>query len=267
LSRKRKEFTDQQKAQIYARDRATCAFSGKSLWILDYGVSPTFEIDWVDHIKPASRGGGNSIDNGVCASYFYNSKKGANTNDNKYLFLAGRPTEYFFYFYEVLPESVANHLCCFANLQESDWYFNRALSRFMCGLGRLDSLRDGVSYVRDENYYAKSAAKMLKKWRGLAADSETFVQRGLVGRKPSHDQKALLSLQLCDGEADVLEMMHQCKHWYFANVDVMEMLIEAESTAELEKIAAGVKQDKSITNRVQVLVLENIQRLSLLADK
>lgn len=53
---KRAEFTDQQKAEIYVRDRALCSYSGLSLWLLDDGASDIFNIDWVDHYLPAARG-------------------------------------------------------------------------------------------------------------------------------------------------------------------------------------------------------------------
>ena len=37
---KRAEFTDRQKADIFVRDRALCCYTGKSLWLLDYGGGP-----------------------------------------------------------------------------------------------------------------------------------------------------------------------------------------------------------------------------------
>lgn len=173
----RENFTDLQKAEIFVRDHALCGFSGKSLWILDHGVSPTFDVDWVDHIKPASRGGSNDIGNGICASYRFNSKKRANSNDNQYFFLAGRATGYFYYFYEVIPDHVFEHIERFSKAHISDWYFNRALSRFMHGLDSMYQASLGVHYSRGSQYWARSSANIIKKWRSLASDVPGMKER------------------------------------------------------------------------------------------
>lgn len=47
----------EQRAEIFVLDRGTCSYSGRSLWIADYGIDPSYAIDWADHIVPASRGG------------------------------------------------------------------------------------------------------------------------------------------------------------------------------------------------------------------
>jgi len=54
MAHKRTEFTDNQKAKIFSRDRATCAFSGISLWFLDLGIRSNWQVDWVDHILPSA---------------------------------------------------------------------------------------------------------------------------------------------------------------------------------------------------------------------
>ena len=66
MAHKRKEFTDNQKAEIFVRDAATCGFSGISLWFLDNGIKSNWQVDWVDHIKPSASGGGAEIENGIC---------------------------------------------------------------------------------------------------------------------------------------------------------------------------------------------------------
>lgn len=90
--RKRTNFSENQKAAIYARDHATCAFSGISLWIFGYGIRPNYEMDWADHIKPSAKGGTSSLENGVCASHTFNSKKKDNGSDNVFFFQNGKIT-------------------------------------------------------------------------------------------------------------------------------------------------------------------------------
>jgi len=94
---KRLEFSDKQKALIYARDKWLCAFSWKILWIFHYWCSALWDSDWVDHIKPAMKWWDNSIENWICASSFYNSKKKDNSNDNKFFFKNWKPTQDFYF--------------------------------------------------------------------------------------------------------------------------------------------------------------------------
>ena len=63
----RTNFTDRQKAEIYTLDRATCAYSGRNLWLLDHGIDGKYIVDWAEHIKPASKSGKSNLENGVCA--------------------------------------------------------------------------------------------------------------------------------------------------------------------------------------------------------
>jgi prevent-host-death family protein len=74
-----KPFSDKEKAKIYARDRATWCFSGANLWLLDAPLRCGWQSDWVDHVKPRSRGGSAGLKNGVFASHTFNSKKRNNT--------------------------------------------------------------------------------------------------------------------------------------------------------------------------------------------
>lgn len=259
---KREEFTDQQKAEIYARDRALCAFSGKSLWILDYGLSPTYQVDWVDHIKPAAKGGGNTIDNGVCSSSFYNEKKRANGNDNKYLFFAGRPTSHFYYFYEVIPAHIASHLQRFGKIDVSDWYFNRAVYRFMNGLWRIRAESKGRLLDRDKVYYAKSSAKILKKWKTLAIMVDDFETRGMAAKPLSADQEILLSIRDCCNESDVLELMQVATPWFNSSVEAMNQLARINTKADIASLVSYIDEQETIAHRVKHMMLENISALS-----
>src|SRR6185369_4434588 len=159
---KRTDFSDKQKAAIYQRDKAICAFSGKSLWILDYGVTPLWDMDWVDHIKPSKRGGESTVENGICASAFYNSKKSDNSRDNAYLFKDGIPTANYYYCHGDIPSEIARILNRNKSLHYSDWYLNRAFARFNLILGRMRRKDRGMADVRGEEYYAKASLKMLR---------------------------------------------------------------------------------------------------------
>lgn len=89
MGKEERLFSDKDRAIIFVRDRATCAFSGKNLWILDQGIIH-FDWDWVDHIKPYSKGGKTDSSNGMLASSKYNYITGAN-NKKLYLYDYGFP--------------------------------------------------------------------------------------------------------------------------------------------------------------------------------
>ena len=262
----REEFTDAQKAEIYVRDHALCAFSGKSLWILDYGISPTYEIDWVDHIKPASRGGGSTVGNGVCASYFHNSKKRANSADNKYLFFAGLPTPDFYYFNEVIADETIDHLKRFSHAVTSDWYFNRAIFRFMLGMDWIREESTGKQCSRDAEYYSKSSFKILQKWKRLSSDHEQLDIRGLLPPSITSDQSALLRLKDCESEKAVLEHMKECSHWYNSACDAIERLSEAKCVSDFLKLFERTERDSSLPSRAKSIVLENSQKMIWLLE-
>jgi hypothetical protein len=128
---KRTDFSDKQKSLIYERDRAICAFSGKSLWILDYGVNPLWDMDWADHIKPSKRGGESSLKNGICSGAFFNSKKRDNSWDNIYFFKDGKPTSHYYFVHGEISENLGKILIRNKSIHFSDWYLNRAFAGSM----------------------------------------------------------------------------------------------------------------------------------------
>ena len=126
MTRTRTDFTDEQRAELFRLDRATCSFSGRGLWILDYGMDPSYAIDWADHIIPASKGGPSELDNGATASWFHNYLRG-DAQSRLHLFHRGQPTPEFLWHYGLIPETTWHNLQRFACLQTSDWFLNRGL--------------------------------------------------------------------------------------------------------------------------------------------
>lgn len=232
----RLEFTDKQKAEIFVLDRATCAFSGKSLWVLDYDLCPTYDVDWVDHIKPATRGGDNSIENGVCASSFFNAKKKDNSHDNLYFFFRGEPTKYFWQFYEFLPERISQNLKRFERLHWTDWYANRALWMFMIALEYRYNpyLKNGQKQKRDDVYYAKACLKRALAWQRMveAENIEAIQERGLVPTVPSPEQKLLLSVLESSELNEVTDLLDQAFPSYEANCEVFLAFTDQKPIAE-----------------------------------
>jgi hypothetical protein len=186
------KMNDALRAAVFARDKGICAFSGLSVWYLDHGTAPFSHADWVDHIKPRSRKGDDTLDNLVCASYFYNRKKLNNAADRQYLFREGRPTDAFFWNHGELTVQQATLLRDHAKLDASDWYFNRAIFNVMVAIG--DELA-GAKAVRTREYWLGSARKRVLTWRKLTGgDPRTFQRRGLVRYPKSPDTTLMLSL-------------------------------------------------------------------------
>lgn len=192
---RKSNFNDAQKAQLYVLHRATCVYSGKKLWIIDGGASPDFTIDWADHIFPVAKGGSSTLDNGVCASWHINKKKGDKLVVPEFLFYEGKPTDAYFKHNKILPDHIAHDLEKLSRLHHSDWYFNRAIFRVLLGV---NYLHNGVGVrSRDDSYYAVAALKAITIWRKLVAKEKvaSLEERGLVSTKLSHDQHLMLSVR------------------------------------------------------------------------
>ena len=158
-------FTNAQKAQLYVMHRATCAYTGDKLWILDGGADRNCPIDWADHVIPLAKGGLSTLDNGVCAGWFVNRQKRDSTETPEFLFYKGTPTAYFRKLGKKLSRAQERDIERFAYLHSSDWYFNRALFQLLNGVDHLANLERG--YKRDDKYYAAAALKSISKWRRM----------------------------------------------------------------------------------------------------
>lgn len=176
-------FTPLQKAEIFARDRGTCCFSGKSLWLLDYGASPFWEQDWCDHKKPESRGGSSAIENGVCASYSRNQAKANNGRDTNYLLANGMPTDYFARYVGAVPLHLTQQLLRLANLHFSDWFFNRCIAAIFVGFDNRIAFEDeGISYKRSDAKWFESGWRFLNIYQKLTGDGSvpSMEKRGIL---------------------------------------------------------------------------------------
>jgi hypothetical protein len=243
-------FSDTQRAAVFVRDRAICSFSGKSLWILDHGATPFWDMDWVDHIKPLSRGGKSTLDNAACMSSEQNSARRNNGADNRYLFRAGRPTEFCIYELGEVPEAIGERLRRLAALEASDWYFNRALSHVLI---YLQVEWEESCPVRDRNYWCSAAAKKLAIWRRMTVrpDCKSFERRGLVTRRPSPDVALMLELRTVAGQPDALNgivrIARRLLPYYRSNADAVWRFTQATTDRQRESIVRAVRRKKWIS--------------------
>ena len=202
MTRKRKEFTDNQKSEIFARDRATCAFSGISLYFLDTGIRSNWQVDWVDHILPSASGGKTGLENGICASNFFNAKKRNNTADNIYFVKNGCITKKYINVFGVPPEKLVEQLNRLKNLKPEDWFFNRCLSSVFVGFDcRLDEEFKGIEYKRKDTYWFKSAWKRLQTYQKKKS-SQSIYERGLIKKIAPFGSMELLKVENIINEED-----------------------------------------------------------------
>jgi hypothetical protein len=198
-------FTDRQKAELFVRDRATCGYTGKSLWLLDYGADPYFDPDWADHVVPVAKGGQSALANGVSACWSANREKRDSTGDkHACLFLGGKPTPAYFRAHtlggsenarKVLPPELRQQVERFSRLHYSDWFFNRALFRLLLGIAYLSE--KGCTRTRDDVYYARAGLRVRLAWERLARRHAVpaLEERGLSPKRPSADQSIMLSIR------------------------------------------------------------------------
>jgi len=215
-----KPFTDQQKAEIFVRDRATCSFSGANLWLLDAPLRVGWQSDWVDHKKPLSKGGVSETRNGVCASHTFNMKKRNNSADTAYLFEDGHPTALNYMICGAPPASTTDRLRRLARLDARDWYFNRAICWILEALNFQWS--EEPSYKRtDENWFDAAFIK-LSKYRKLATSGiplRSLEERGIIS-SPTPTQNVFLSLRECGCPAAMREKATQLSPKYARNSEV-----------------------------------------------
>lgn len=202
MANKRIEFTDNKKAAIYARDRATCAFSGVSLWLLDYGIRPNWQMDWVDHVKPSASGGGAELGNGVCASHTFNAKKRSNASDNVYFFNSGTITKNYVLVFGCPPSEIIQQLDRLKNLDESHWFFNRCIANVFIGFDWRCKLEfDGVRHKRDDVYWFNAAWKRLKHYRKIQPQ-KTILELGLCSDPSAQGVGHLLGVEFMSDQKE-----------------------------------------------------------------
>ena len=191
----RKDFTENQKAEIYARDRATCAFSTQSLWALDYGIFGSRVTNWIDHIVPCAAGGSSDIDNGVCASDFFNSQKRDDATDTHYLIIAGEVTPYYLKVFGEPAQALQAQLMRLANVQPCDWFYNRCITGTFVGFEwRCLKLYHSKEEKRTDEYWFRSAWKRLEKYHKKKSN-HTIPERGLVNDPSLFGVAELLQLE------------------------------------------------------------------------
>lgn len=243
-------MNDALRAAVFARDKGICSFSGLSVWYLDHGTAPFSHADWIDHIQPKSKRGADTLDNLVCASYFYNRKKLNNSADRQYLFREGRPTETFFWTHGELTSQQAKLLSDHAGLEVADWYFNRAIFNVMVAIG--DELAR-ANAVRTREYWLNAARKRMSTWRKLTGgDVKTFEQRGLVRFPGALDIQLMLSLAGAPSEkwAGICRKLLTLSR---SNDAIYEKFLKAKSDSQRLKIIAKAEHGAATEPLISVL--------------
>jgi hypothetical protein len=262
----RTNFTDAQKAEIYVRDKAMCAFSGASLWLLDSGACGYYLSDWADHVKPSSGGGASAIDNGICASWLYNYAKSDSPYPGVPLFSRGVPTQEFFLLqHQFTPADFERHVR-FSKLDASDWSFNRAIWLLCLGLCWLSDAGEGQLRSRDNIYYAKAALKRISVWRALVAANsiETLEKRGLTPKPLQEDHKLLLAIRGVTSTQAILDIMNRLLPFHTANQAAfdgfMQRLYEPQSSHGPNRVfLQSLRSDPFITAVVRKRLLPSAQ--------
>lgn len=207
MAHKRANFSEHQKATLYVRDHATCAFSGLSLWLPDIGIRSNWDMDWADHIQPCVRGGKADLSNGVCASSTFNAKKRGNGSDNLLFFHCGKITRDYVECFGTPPTDVLDGLERRKNLELCDWYFNRAIANTFIALTWRYSveINTGKSIAkRDDAYWLKSAWKRHLSFQRKRLD-QSYADRKLCPPKRPHGTAELFELQNVTTETQLHE--------------------------------------------------------------
>ena len=253
----RTDFSDEQRAEIFVLDRATCSYSGRSLWIADYGIDPNYAIDWADHLIPSSRGGKSTVENGATASWLYNYLRGSN-RQRLLLFNRGFPTSDHTVHIGVIDRAIAGRLRKFRRLHISDWFLNRAMWHIWIGMALEHERRQGYKRSRDYSYYARAGFNSLTKWRRLVERDSvaSLEQRRLCPRAPEPDQSHMLEIRLATSELSLRRMMKELFPLYHAAASAVFSLSEADTAKQVEAALRKIQSDKVMPCRIRTRLMQ-----------
>lgn len=264
----RTDFTDKQRAEIFVLDRATCSFSGRSLWIADYGIDPAYHIDWADHMVPASRGGKSVVENGAAASWLYNYLRG-NGRQRLLAFHRGLPTAEHTIHIGEIDLAVAARLHKFRALHVSDWFLNRAMWHIWIAVTLEHERRQGLKRSRDYSYYARAALKSLTKWRLHAEQGSvtSLEQRGLVPSNADADQLRLLEVRQLTSTTSLVGMMKELFPSYDAAAKAILSLSQAETKTATAAATSKIESNKRIPQRIRARLTQYATSLGRLVPE
>lgn len=264
----RKNFSDAVRSAAYARDRATCCYSGRSVWIADFGADPHFAIDWAEHYKPASRGGSGDLENALTVAWNYNWMRGDGAKLPPVLFYEGRPTQDGFCFVGRVSDAIFAHLRRMASLRPSDWFFNRALWHVWLGVWWLLNQEGGHKESRDTAYRTRVALGMLTKWRRAAAREGTShpAARHLAPLTPSPDQELLWAVHEQTDVTALEEIMRKLLPHMRANRDLLDRLPEIADHDGADSLLADLGGQQLVSPIVRARIHANVDGLCSLFD-
>jgi hypothetical protein len=163
-------------------------------------------VDWVDHIIPCAHGGSADLNNGVCASDFFNTRKSDNIDDDRYLIKHGKVTEYYHELLGDPPAVLTKQLHRLSRLNGADWYFNRSIVGILVGYDyRCDKEFKGKEVSRKDVYWFKSAWNRLQKFQKIKSSS--IIERHLIKEDKPFGVDLLLQLEEIKSEPEFYELV------------------------------------------------------------
>jgi len=247
---------DRARATVFARDKAICGYTAASVWLLDLGITPFAEEEWVDHLKLRSKGGADHPDNLMCAGAYANYIRNRNPSQPPYFFLNGNPTTDFFDFGFHVTPTLARILRSNRELHPSDWYFNRAVAHVLYAAEeRHYGYRDpkGRRYKRTPEYWLGAAEGFLRKWKTACSMEDkadvsrrSFERRGLVLFPRLPDTQTILDLREADSLNQIDRIARAVQGIYAINANAYDTYLAAKSPARRRTLATKISEDASI---------------------
>lgn len=267
VTRQRTNFTENQKAAIYARDHATCAFSGISLWIFDYGIRPNYEMDWADHIKPSAKGGTSCLNNGICASHTFNSKKKDNGSDNIFFFKEGRVTPSYVTSFGFASNELLSDLKRRSKLAPNDWYLNRAIvNTYIAFDWRCHLEFNGITYKRDDAYWLKAAFRRFKIWQKHRC-TNSIDERELIKVERPYGTDSILQIETIESEVQFYEWAESLWARYRINQKAFHDFYSASEYNQKLDLAHRLKTEKYINPDVAKGISQLLHYYSTSSEK
>jgi hypothetical protein len=232
---------------------------GTSLWLLDYGADPSYQIDWADHVVPVAKGGASTLENGACTGWYLNYLK-SDKEKGKYLFLQGRATNHFLGLPARQRAPIKQTMKRLNLIHYSDWFLNRSLWRLLLAVDHIACKR---TRKRDAVYYCKASWNHIKTWRQIVAKESisSLEERRLVPEDLYDDQRIMLAMRGIQDVTFIRKAVDDLVPFYSANsiaFDTLEEIGDSDGNSAYG-FWCNVEKNTLVTPQVKTFIRSRLQ--------
>jgi hypothetical protein len=245
---------DRREAEGFVRDRALCPYTGKNLWLFDYGAAPELGERTADDATFAGERAAapDDADQAIPPRRIYVFDEGFWRRDAFWIFDGAR-------------EPIVEHMRRFAALRISDWYVNRAIADIRRAATESNpiALDDFWSPEGARGQLCRAALARLAQWRALAQAEEpgSLERRGLLPREMGPDHAILLECLRAETVEDLVAAAFLLSPYVAASFRAVADLRGLSGETALRSHLARVSADPYVVACTKRAVVEYLMRI------